>query len=80
MSTQDIEPLLKQVDDFAAAMKQRLIEKHEDGWTGWDDDMLRSHFLRQVTMRSVSGRADRVIGAANFLMMVWGIDQRSGQS
>ena len=60
------------VDDFAAEMKRRLIEKFNQGYRGWDNedelDAMMDRFIRCV-------REARWVDAANMSAMFWNFMQ-----
>ena len=69
------------VDRFAVAMKKKLHEKAQDGWSGWDcDDFVDSgacvRKLHEHTFRMLRGEESEVVDVANFCMFIFDREQR----
>lgn len=62
------------VDEFAAAMKSRLLAKEREGYEGWDcmdaDELVDDILLDAATLRSKHDQKSAV-DIANRCMMVW---------
>ena len=65
----------KAVDDFAEAMKVRLDEKANEGYTGWDGGFptkkLRESIDRDSWKMVRDGNDDKAVDIANRCMMLW---------
>lgn len=64
------------VDDFAEAMKKRLIKKMDDGYRGWDDPICQDGILQDAIgdvekIKQGDHVAKHCIDVANRLMMIW---------
>jgi hypothetical protein len=72
MTTEE-QKLCKAADDFNEAIKERLLQKAREGYTGWDGDYPAAHLaaeIRQDTRTSDNGKSKAVdIGAR--AMMLW---------
>jgi hypothetical protein len=72
----EIEKLCNAVDEFAAAMKLRLIQKQKEGFRGWNTDInsipLRlSQMAERVYLLGKGSEKKTLIDVANFAMMIW---------
>jgi|APSaa5957512576_1039674.scaffolds.fasta_scaffold51002_1 hypothetical protein len=67
--------LIDAVDEFAEAMKVRLLSKHKQGWGGWDHKnmkpVLAERLLSNAARGSVNKDKKSLIDTANLAMMVW---------
>jgi hypothetical protein len=66
--------LFDAVDKFAEAMKERLLSKHKQGWSGWDcyDALnLRNRMLLNASHAREHGDKKSLVDTANLAMMVW---------
>ena len=78
------EKLEDAVDSFAFEMKERLIEKMKQGYTGWDkttahpsDEYLAdsivedANYLRRQIREGLTPSTSKLVGIANRLMMLF---------
>ena len=68
--------LIQAVDEFAEAMKNRLISKLNKGYTGWDDPTNKNGILSDIendVWNVIGGYhvKKHCVDAANRLMMIW---------
>lgn len=61
------------VDRFSAAMKARLREKAEAGWTGWDDPVSAQEIYTSMLAQGagVPMAFGQEVDIANLSMMLW---------
>ena len=73
------------VDEFAEAMKVRLIQKQKQGFGGWDDSGIYAHsiptrlFAKAAQMYAILNypslkkelKKKTLVDIANFAMMLW---------
>ena len=74
--TVEIEALNALVDQFAAAMKTRLMEKYARGWSGWDDEAFDVPKIRDRIYDNLFGRGEKgaptdPIDVANLAAFWW---------
>lgn len=62
------------VDEFAVAMKEKLIAKLHEGYCGWDDSDLVPILERKLSEHIGRGPGQRV-DAANLAAMLWNIER-----
>lgn len=68
----EIERLEKAVDAFACAMKIKLREKAEQGFTGWNQKDMRGVIGRKIREQIVNGTSQKtLVNIANLCMMLW---------
>jgi len=72
------EKLCQAVDEFAEAMKARLLQKQKQGFHGWYTDVydqsIRSRLFEkagQIMIRGKNIGAKHLVDVANFAMMLW---------
>ena len=75
----EAEKICKAIDDFADLMKKRMLEKAEDGWSGWEEAfdpkynikprMLAKTYVVRDTV-AIHMRAKELIDIANYAMML----------
>ena len=73
------ERLLRAVDRFSDLMKDRLLEKLEAGFTGWDDTQYRDSISWNMFDKAVAVLKERdsyvsgrnCVDIANFAMMIF---------
>ena len=61
--------LVAMVDDFARQMKEKLLAKEKDGWTGWRETHYRSNFQRRLVahaIEAIQGDNRQWVDVANF--------------
>lgn len=75
--TEEIQKLNDAVDKFAAEMKEKLAQKAEEGWTGWDNEGESVKVRMDIGLRCVDasqrlfkGDASQAVDAANLAMML----------
>ena len=67
---QEIKKLTNSLLSFYQAMLNRLLQKHDQGWRGWDDE--ETFPDSEVIARAKAAIDDgRYVDAANLLMFVW---------
>ena len=63
------------VDEFAAAMKTRMLSKLKQGWTGWDRTFIKSDASKRMLLNASHahehGDEKSLIDTANLAMIVW---------
>ena len=62
------------VDEFAAAMKKRLLSKQKQGWYGWDQPNIyntSNRLLRNASQVVVRNDPKSMVDVANLAMMLW---------
>jgi len=67
------------VDRFAEAMKARMIQKHKQGFHGWDCGSFHTHDIpgrlltkaAQIVTLGHKTPAKSLVDIANFAMMLW---------
>lgn len=62
------------VDEFADAMKARLLSKHKQGWRGWQDmdsTYLGHRLLRNAKKAAETGDRKSLVDVANLAMMIY---------
>lgn len=71
--TSDLLALSEAVDEFAAAMKSKLMLKAAEGRRGWADagDAIERPYFWQELKRHVFKGDGQEIDIANFAMMLW---------
>ena len=65
----EAERLEKMVDDFAARMLEKLIDKDDEGWSGWSQPNYRKvleHKLMDHAVRALQGESEQWLDVANF--------------
>lgn len=70
---QEIARLNEVVDQFAAAMKAKLVEKAEEGWTGWDrpESSIKIWNAMLAQGAAVPLARGQEVDIANLAMMLW---------
>ena len=69
----EIAKLNAAVDAFAAEMKLRLLQKHMDGYRGWESMgrvELGPRFREGAAFAAASGSKERLVDVANLAMMI----------
>jgi len=88
-SIEEVMETEKYVSLFSQSMNERLSEKVERGWRGWDDPKKRADFegeagyaLALATKFRATGkmRMKKLIDAANFCMFLWRIERANQES
>jgi len=67
------ERLRKAVDEFALKMKAKLLEKHAEGYVGWDDAGNYNEIaqlLMMTTLQLIEGEEHQAVNVANYAMMM----------
>lgn len=66
------------VDNFAAAMKKRMLSKAKQGWRGWDTcyPNIPSRLQRNAASAALHGDQKSCVDVANFAMMIWLIKEK----
>jgi len=64
------------IDEFAEAMKARMLEMSADGWTGWEHVTTHHHnggmrLLRNAAQGVVKEDRISLVDTANLAMMIW---------
>jgi hypothetical protein len=63
------------VNEFAAAIKKRLISKYKQGWRGWDGPpecfSADTRLLKNAAVGIVKKDAKSLIDVAALAMMIW---------
>ena len=75
--TEELKKLIQLVDDFAIAMKARLIEKMNQDWHGWDGHCIRDETLHSSLL--VNYFEQHYIDVANFAAFLWHRSGREGR-
>ena len=71
--------LISCVDDFAKAMKVKLMKQAELGWVGWDDDRCCGNIESALMVhvgRLMQGQP-QAVDVANLAMFLWNMRGRS---
>ena len=72
---EDRRKLIETVDAFATEMKAKLLNKHNDGFTGWDiNTFIDSHRCERMLMehmRRLCHGQRQEIDIANLAMFIW---------
>lgn len=63
--------LRKATNDFQRLMKQRLTDKEDDGFAGWDDDRFPVLERAKRKLRARPYWLIDLVDVANFCMMMW---------
>lgn len=64
---------------FASRMFDRLAQKAEDGYLGWDDPDYREEIMRKLEIhakRLMAGDSSEAIDVANLAMFLYALDRR----
>lgn len=72
----ELASLYELVDRFAAAMKERLRQKHAEGAAGWNDPSFELEFRDQMVARAMNGYEDNEIDVANFAAFIWNLREQ----
>ena len=71
---EELAKLHKAVFDFANLMKEKLLEKYELGWHGWDDsyekDAMRQSLLGKA-QQLYNGDYSQAVDVANYSMFLY---------
>jgi hypothetical protein len=70
--------LIACVDEFAAKMKEKLIQKAEAGWSGWDCDNTAGKLEEALILHAaklLQGQP-QAIDVANLAMFLWNLKGR----
>lgn len=69
------EALNEMVDEFAAALKEKLQSKYSRGWRGWDDDVYFHEFKKRCVHHAMdailNNDDDQWIDVGNFAAFLW---------
>jgi hypothetical protein len=68
--------LLEAIDNFQFAMKDRVLQKKDEGFTGWDNpdmkmqmqDDLNKHLRKELNSLNL-------VDIANYCMFLWNLEQ-----
>jgi len=69
---EEVKRLEAAVDDFAKAMKAKLIKKYNQGWSGWESMSRRSldvALSKHAAMQHLNGNEE--VDIANLCMFSW---------
>ncbi len=74
----EIRKINKTIDEFATAMKRKMLIKRAEGRSGWDDvrnlqsirNGLKEHIEKQNTVKF-----GQEVDIANFAMMIWNLNR-----
>lgn len=70
--TEELEELLTEVDNFANAMKQRLLDRHSKGYKGWKEvSSEHSEYQIQKVATEISFNKVKDIDVANWCLIHW---------
>lgn len=78
--SKETEDLCKAVDEFADAMKARLIRKHKQGFGGWNalGEGVTEHLIARIDKKAariylnpVKFAQKHLVDLANYAMMLW---------
>lgn len=74
---QEISRLNAAVDYFACAMKAKLAEKVQQGWTGWDQPASSIKLWNALLARgaAIPLARDQEVDIANLAMMLWRLNR-----
>ena len=80
--TKDVDKLMQCVDEFAVEMKSKLLDKHIEGWKGWDDpeymDAIKLGMITAVNKQQKNPMtAGQEVDIANFAMFLWNLNQQT---
>jgi hypothetical protein len=72
----EIHKLMLAVDAFAAAMKEKLLQKHREGFYGWNEmenfvPIIESILSHAEKMNKPGSLAREEVDIANLAMMIW---------
>ena len=70
---EELDRLNQAVDDFSLAMKWRLVQKFNQGFSGWDDPRYKEVIqkkLKSATDRLLAGDTQQAPDVANLAMML----------
>lgn len=68
---EDIEKINRTIDEFAKAMKAKMLIKYLEGFEGWDDiSGLEKDISDRLIAHAKRGKGQEV-DVANFAMMLW---------
>jgi hypothetical protein len=70
----EINALNALVDEFAAAMKDRLMVKVWQGWRGWDDPQFEDQLCARLAHEAAKDDPDHV-DVANLAAFLWNFKQ-----
>lgn len=81
---EDIDKLCALVDQFAAIMKDRLIEKARAGYSGWDQHDFQLVMQTQLGVKSATATyshdpvesAKGYLDCANLAMFLWNLERK----
>ena len=68
---EDIEKIYKVIDQFAAAMKEKMEEKYWEGYAGWDDIKGVEKVITDRLIEHARRGKGQEVDIANFAMMLW---------
>ncbi len=76
LSDRQLRGMMLLVDEFAADMKARLLNRNRAGHTGWSDpsklDELLAHVLDAATrIPNADDRAEQAVDTANLAFFLW---------
>lgn len=80
---QEVARLTDAVDEFAQAMKDKLVQKAREGWSGWDTPGAKDKIYHAMLAHGagIPFAAGQEVDIANFAMMLWLWNQnRAGQA
>ena len=65
------------IDDFAGAMKRRMLSKAKQGWRGWNVQGYPHRLLWNAADAAVNNNSESMIDCANFCMMAWRLNKKN---
>ena len=73
----EIKKINSTIDDFAKSMKAKMIIKHAEGYTGWDEigEDEKPIIIRRLIDHALRGDGQEV-DVANFAMMIWHLNNK----
>jgi hypothetical protein len=69
---EDVKRLFELVDGFLVKMLTKLLEKHKEGYRGWENSDNKVEFEKRLFNHALNGD---MVDAANFAAFIWNIDR-----